>query len=212
MEKKPVCTLLEPKDFRAMPWKNGRGTTQEIAVEPSAASLDDGSMLWRLSTAPVVEDGPFSQFPGFSRFLALTEGTELGLGFPNRNVTLRAGDVYHFGGEEKVEARLLFMSCDNGIVPLRDFMAKAAGSSKKSLELQSIITFAPKIGLGYGEFVELLCLLGVFLALGGLVIRKLSNALTFGLLWYMYYSISLVGQGFMSFHSDLLLLEVGFIT
>lgn len=100
---------------------------------------------------------------------------------------------------------------DNGVVPLRDFMSKS-NANKRSFELQSIITFAPKINLGYGEFVELLCLFGVLLALGGLVAKKLSNALTFGLLWYIYYSISLVGQGFISFHSDLLLLEVGFIT
>lgn len=98
---------------------------------------------------------------------------------------------------------------DNGIVPLRDFMA---GNNRKPYELQSIIALAPKIGLGYGEFVELLCLLSVFIALASLLFRKLSNALTFGLLWYIYYSVCLVGQGFMSFHSDLLLLEVGFIT
>lgn len=100
---------------------------------------------------------------------------------------------------------------DNGIVPLRDFMSKQ-GNTRKAYEPQSIIALAPKLGLGYGEFVELLCLLSVLIALVSLLFRKLSNALTFGLLWYIYYSISLVGQGFMSFHSDLLLLEVGFIT
>ena len=100
---------------------------------------------------------------------------------------------------------------DDGIVPLRDYMSKA-GNNKRPLELQSIIAFAPRIGLGYGEFVELLCIFGVLLALAGLITRRLANSLTFGLLWYVYYSISLVGQGFMSFHSDLLLLEVGFIT
>lgn len=100
---------------------------------------------------------------------------------------------------------------DNGIVPLRDFMSKAS-ANKRPLELQSVIAFAPKVGLGYGEFVELLCLFSVLLAALSLFSRKLTNAFTFGLLWYIYYSISLVGQGFMSFHSDLLLLEVGFIT
>lgn len=99
---------------------------------------------------------------------------------------------------------------DNGVVPLRDFMAKAG--NKKSFELQSIITLAPRIGLGYGEFVELLCIAGVLLALASMIVRRFANALTYGLLWYIYYSICLVGQGFMSFHSDLLLLEVGFIT
>lgn len=108
-----------------------------------------------------------------------------------------------------LQVRTLFG--DNGVVPLRDFMAKV-GQAKKPLELQSIIALAPKIGLGYGEFVEMLCIVGILLALSSLFVRRLANALTFGLLWYIYYSICLVGQGFMSFHSDLLLLEVGFIT
>jgi environmental stress-induced protein Ves len=89
-----------------MPWKNGRGTTLEIAAEPKGAKLDDPSLLWRLSSAPVTEPGPFSAFPGLARFLALTEGKELGLSFKDRDVTLRAGDVYHFRGEEQVSAKL----------------------------------------------------------------------------------------------------------
>uniref|UniRef100_A0A6G1SCM1 Lipase maturation factor n=1 Tax=Aceria tosichella TaxID=561515 RepID=A0A6G1SCM1_9ACAR len=101
---------------------------------------------------------------------------------------------------------------DNGIVPLRDYMSKLNTNAKKPLELQSLVALAPKFGLGYGEFLELLCIFGVLLALLSLFVRRLTNALTFGLLWYIYYSISLVGQGFMTFHSDLLLLEVGFIT
>lgn len=108
-----------------------------------------------------------------------------------------------------LQARSLFG--DNGIVPLRDYMSKLS-ANKRPLELQSLIALAPKFGLGYGEFLELACLFGVLLALASLFVRRLTNALTFGLLWYIYYSISLVGQGFMSFHSDLLLLEVGFIT
>lgn len=92
---------------------------------------------------------------------------------------------------------------DKGIVPLRDY---------GKLEPHNVISSAPKLGLSYGTFVELLCVLGVLVALGALLVRRLSNALSFGLLWYIYYSISMAGQGFMSFHSDLLLLEVGLIT
>jgi hypothetical protein len=112
-----------------------------------------------------------------------------------------------------LQARSLFG--DNGVVPLSSYMSRLNNSNnnnKKPLELQSLVALAPKLGLNYGEFLELLCLFGVLLALLSLFTRRLTNALTFGLLWYIYYSISLVGQGFMSFHSDLLLLEVGFIT
>lgn len=101
---------------------------------------------------------------------------------------------------------------DNGVVPIRDFVAKMATNNKGSLEFYNIVSLAPKIGLTYGTFVELLCLLGVLVALASLLVRRLATAFSFGLLWYIYYSICTVGQGFMSFHSDLLLLEAGFIT
>lgn len=105
-----------------------------------------------------------------------------------------------------VQAQALFG--DNGIIPIRDFVSKLQASRG----LYNIVMLAPKIGLNYGTFIELLCLLSVVIALASIVTRRLANALTFGLLWYVYYSVCLVGQGFMSFHSDLLLLEVGFIT
>ena len=57
-----------------MPWKNGRGTTLEIAAEPKGAKLDDPSLLWRLSSAPVTEPGPFSAFPGLASFRTFFDG------------------------------------------------------------------------------------------------------------------------------------------
>ena len=56
-------------DYRTMPWANGRGTTLELA------RLDgpDG-MIWRLSIASVVENGPFSLFPGVDRILTVIDG------------------------------------------------------------------------------------------------------------------------------------------
>lgn len=100
---------------------------------------------------------------------------------------------------------------DNGVVPLKDFVAKQTKAGNPT-NIYNIILSAPKIGLNHATLVELLCLLGVALAFSALFVRRLINALTFASLWYIYYSISSLGQGFMSFHSDLLLLEVGFIT
>lgn len=106
MAKLSFAQLMEPSAFRSMPWKNGRGTTLEIATEPAGAALDDPAMLWRLSTAPVTDAGPFSAFPGFDRILTLTEGRELALAFADRKATLRPGDVFRFYGEEAVSAEL----------------------------------------------------------------------------------------------------------
>lgn len=60
---------LDPAGYRHMPWANGRGVTVEIARADDAAG-----MLWRLSMAQVVEDGPFSAFPGIDRSLTVIDG------------------------------------------------------------------------------------------------------------------------------------------
>jgi hypothetical protein len=55
-----------------MPWKNGGGTTTEIAVSPDGAGLDDFD--WRISMAKVETSGPFSSFAGIDRTLSVLEG------------------------------------------------------------------------------------------------------------------------------------------
>jgi environmental stress-induced protein Ves len=70
---------LKPADFRAMPWKNGGGTTFELATGPQGADLD--SFLWRLSIAQVGQSGPFSAFPGIDRTLTVLKGEGLKLDF-----------------------------------------------------------------------------------------------------------------------------------
>jgi uncharacterized protein len=61
--------MLDPAGYRRMPWANGRGVTVEIA-----RADDDAGMLWRLSMAQVVENGPFSAFPGIDRSLTVIDG------------------------------------------------------------------------------------------------------------------------------------------
>jgi environmental stress-induced protein Ves len=66
-----------------MPWKNGGGSTLELAVEPPGANLETG-FLWRLSSAEVAESGPFSSFPGLERWLFLLEGDGFLVDFGSR--------------------------------------------------------------------------------------------------------------------------------
>lgn len=104
---------------------------------------------------------------------------------------------------------------DQGLVPIRDYVLKNKDtilSSKNPLQTYNVILYAPKLGLTYGTLIELLCIVGVVISFLGLFVRRFINAPSFGLLWYIYYSICSLGQGFMSFHSDLLLLEVGLIS
>ncbi|MDE3027254.1 MAG: HutD family protein, partial [Paracoccaceae bacterium] len=61
---------LTTSDYRKMPWANGLGVTTEIL----RVTKPDGSVLWRLSMAAVVEDGAFSLFPGIERNLTVIAG------------------------------------------------------------------------------------------------------------------------------------------
>lgn len=82
--------LLDPAGYRHMPWANGRGVTVEIARSDDAAG-----MLWRLSMAQVVEDGPFSGFPGIDRSLTVIDGP--GFALAGEGWRLRADPLVPLG-------------------------------------------------------------------------------------------------------------------
>ncbi|WP_225026220.1 HutD/Ves family protein [Xinfangfangia pollutisoli] len=60
---------LTQADYTRQAWKNGAGTTTEMLRIQTPAGL-----LLRLSRAAVVEDGPFSVFPGIARNLTVLSG------------------------------------------------------------------------------------------------------------------------------------------
>lgn len=90
-----------------MPWKNGGGSTIEVAVAPEGAGLDDFD--WRISMAVVAADGPFSVFPGIDRTLAILDGNGLDLhGLPRGAVRLqRASAPFAFPADVAVSATLV---------------------------------------------------------------------------------------------------------
>lgn len=77
-----MIRLLRAADHRSMPWKNGGGTTTEIAVAPDGAGLDDFD--WRVSMARVGTDGPFSSFPDVDRTLTVLSGEGITLDVEGR--------------------------------------------------------------------------------------------------------------------------------
>lgn len=106
--------LIRFADLTPKPWKNGGGTTTEIAVSPEGAGFDDFD--WRLSVAEVASDGPFSLFPGIDRTLTVIEGEGLVMTVEGRGmVTLTAASApLSFPGDVPVSASLA-----KG--PIRDF-------------------------------------------------------------------------------------------
>lgn len=66
-------TILIPfAGLTPAPWKNGGGSSTEIAIEPPGATLHN--FEWRLSLATISHSGPFSTFTGVDRTLALVDG------------------------------------------------------------------------------------------------------------------------------------------
>ncbi len=90
---------LSAADFRPMPWANGKGVTVEMARA-------DGSegMLWRLSRASVVENGPFSIFPGVERNLTVLTGPGFDLVGEGVHLAARPMQPVAFAGDVAVRA------------------------------------------------------------------------------------------------------------
>ncbi|MER9326896.1 HutD family protein [Mesorhizobium sp. M0488] len=94
-------------EYKSMPWKNGGGVTTEIAISPAHAGLDDFD--WRVSMARVEGSGPFSQFAGIDRTLAVLEGEGIVLdiaGHPPASVT-RATAPLSFPADVRTAAKLI---------------------------------------------------------------------------------------------------------
>ena len=67
-----MATFIPHECLRAAPWKNGGGSTTEIAISPPDAGFDDFD--WRISVATIAADGPFSAFAGIDRVITLLAG------------------------------------------------------------------------------------------------------------------------------------------
>jgi uncharacterized protein len=99
--------LLCAADLIATPWKNGSGSTREIAAYPPGSSFDD--FAWRVSIADVGTDGPFSRFPGIDRTIVLLGGNGMNLILDHADEH-RLDETFvpfEFAGEVQVDAVLL---------------------------------------------------------------------------------------------------------
>lgn len=90
---------LSSADYTKQPWKNGRGTTTELwRLER------EGTLLVRLSRASVVEDGPFSLFPGVERNLTVLSGSGFRLTGPGIDLRCDPLVPVAFPGDVEVRA------------------------------------------------------------------------------------------------------------
>lgn len=111
--------LLPAASRKSMPWRNGGGTTTEVAVFPEGASLADFD--WRVSIARIDRDGPFSSFTGVDRTLVLLSGGPVVLTGPNWEQTLSGGSSpLAFDGVDPVAVHIAAPATDLNVMSRRD--------------------------------------------------------------------------------------------
>jgi environmental stress-induced protein Ves len=86
-----------------MPWRNGKGVQYEIAAD---GPLPDG-WTWRVSTADIDQDVPFSVYSGVVRDFCLAEGHGVVLTIDGVDHTCGWGSVTRFAGIADVSSRLI---------------------------------------------------------------------------------------------------------
>lgn len=104
-------------DREATPWRNGGGSTYELAVEPPGAGLDD--FAWRVSIAAVETDGPFSRYPGVDRVIMLLRGGPMQLTVDGAARDLQPLQPFSFAGEADVDCVVGVASRDLNLMTRR---------------------------------------------------------------------------------------------
>ena len=90
-------------DRTPQPWKNGLGVQYEIMCD---GSLPD-DWTWRLSTADITQDVPFSIFPGVNREFCVADGNGVVLTINGVEHRCEPGSITKFRGDDEVYAKLI---------------------------------------------------------------------------------------------------------
>jgi environmental stress-induced protein Ves len=111
----------------AVPWRNGLGVQYEIICD---GSLPD-DWTWRLSTADITQDVPFSSFPGVTREFCVADGNGVVLNINGVDHRCEPGSVTTFRGDDVVFATLI-----DGPMRALNLMVRD-GANHRSLQLNS---------------------------------------------------------------------------
>lgn len=110
--------IVHWQDAPAQPWRNGGGLTRELLAWPDAQAWQ-----CRLSVADITRAGPFSAFPGVTRWFAVLEGEGVVLRGSAGARTVRRGDpAVCFDGAEAPD-------CDLIAGPTRDLNLMLRGAA-----------------------------------------------------------------------------------
>lgn len=129
-----------------------------------------------------------------------------------RNLFLRGISIVYLFAFTSLYVQIPGLYGSNGILPARAQLdSKAPTLAARIHSKPTLLWLAPYIGLDTEYMMDVLALFGAFLAFTGLISQKFCTAPMFAGLWSLYYSLYQVGQTFMWFQWDILLLEAGFL-
>jgi uncharacterized protein len=140
--------LLKKENAKVMPWKNGRGSTTELAIHPEGEDFRKGDFLWRISSASVNDAGAFSFFPFHNRWLTVLNGKGLRLHqrdeltpMAQQIVEVRPLTLYNFDGAAEIHCELL----GGPVIDFNVFARKSrVTASAKVIELKAEEEFSWK--------------------------------------------------------------------
>ncbi|XP_029378366.1 lipase maturation factor 2a [Echeneis naucrates] len=101
---------------------------------------------------------------------------------------------------------------NEGLLPAR-WQLRYSGKplEEQLLSSPTLLWLGPRLGLDTHTAMELLCLVGSALSLAAVLVEALRDSVVFFCLWALYLSLYQVGQVFLYFQWDNLLLETGFL-
>ena len=131
--------LVRLADVSPMPWRNGGGVTRELVAWP-----EQGDWAWRMSVAEVDTSGPFSTFPGVTRWFAVLQGAGVQLQIDGVRRSVRGSDEpLVFDGNAATDCSLLDGSTQDFNLMVRT--AHGSSSMQRIHGLFGVRLNAPKI-------------------------------------------------------------------
>jgi hypothetical protein len=114
----PLPAVLSHSRYRSMRWRNGLGSTLEIARSPAG----EGAFDWRLSLASLNASGPFSDYVGYHRAVSLVDGAGFRLEIGGEAALLldTPGATALFDGAAPANCSLLDGPCHDLSLMVRD--------------------------------------------------------------------------------------------
>jgi uncharacterized protein len=96
--------IVRSGDRAPVPWKNGQGSTREIARR--LLGIRGPGFVWRVSLSDLVRDAELATFPGVERSLTVVSGNGVTLDVAGAEHELRPDVPFRFDGEAQAHARL----------------------------------------------------------------------------------------------------------